>query len=214
MVGHEELTASGDVIGTLRYLAPESLRGITDGRSDVYSLGLTLYEMLTLSPPFGQLSPSELLHKVSDGQPARPRTLDPAIPRDLETIVLKATARDLKDRYPTAQALANDLDCFLHDRPIQARRASVVERAWRWSRRNRATAALIALASGLLLLTAIAGWTGYAISNAALERERVGLAQKTAISRCSTTSCQACSTRSFPRNPSRPATRSSRSPSP
>ena len=105
MVGHEELTASGDVIGTLRYLAPESLRGISEGRSDVYSLGLTLYEMLTLRVrPYGDLSPSELLHKVSDGQPVRPRNLDPAIPRDLETIVLKATARDLKDRYPTAHA--------------------------------------------------------------------------------------------------------------
>ena len=178
IVGHEELTASGDVIGTLRYLAPESLRGVADGRGDVYSLGLTLYEMLTLSPPFGMLSPSELLHKVSDGQPTRPRTLDPSIPRDLETIVLKATARDLKDRYSSAHLLATDLDCFLSDRPIQARRVSLIERAWRWSRRNRMTAVLLALAVGSLMLTAIAGWTGYAISYAALERERLSLAQK------------------------------------
>ena len=178
IVGHEELTASGDVIGTLRYLAPESLRGVADGRGDIYSLGLTLYEMLTLSPPFGILSPSELLHQVSDGQPTRPRNLDPSIPRDLETIVLKATARDLKDRYPTALALAADLDCFLRDRPIQARRANLIERAWRWSRRNRLTAVLLAMAASSLVLTAIAGWAGYAISNAALERERVSLSQK------------------------------------
>ena len=178
IVGHEELTASGDVIGTLRYLAPESLRGVADGRGDIYSLGLTLYEMLTLNPPFGMLSPSELLHKVSEGQPTRPRTLDPSIPRDLETIVLKATARDLKDRYPTAHALASDLDCFLRDRPIQARRVNLAERAWRWSRRNKMTAVLLAMATALLVLTAVAGWTGYVISNAALESERISLAQK------------------------------------
>ena len=173
MVGHDELTASGDVIGTLRYLAPESLRGISEGRSDVYSLGLTLYEMLTLRPPFGDLTPSELLHRVSDGRPVRPRQLEPSIPRDLETIVLKATARDLKDRYPTAQALADDLRAFLDDRPIQARRANFVERTWRWSRRNRMTAALATLAACSISTAAIAGWTGYAIKKHALEAETV-----------------------------------------
>ncbi len=172
MVGHEELTASGDVIGTLRYLAPESLRGISEGRSDVYSLGLTLYELLTLSPPYGDLSPSELLHKVSDGQPVRPRNLDPAIPRDLETIVLKATARDLKDRYLTAQALASDLECFLHDRPIQARRATLFERAWRWSRRNRGIAALAALFLASLIMMAVVGWTGYLFSSLAFQEAK------------------------------------------
>src|SRR5262249_1712199 len=80
LTGQDDLTASGDVIGTLRYLAPEALRGATDNRSDVYSLGLTLYELLTLNPPFGELSPSELLRHVSEGQPTRPRRLDPAIP--------------------------------------------------------------------------------------------------------------------------------------
>ena len=72
LTGHDDLTASGDVIGTLRYLAPESLRGETDARSDVYSLGLTLYELLTLAPPFGELTPSELLRHVSEGQPTAP----------------------------------------------------------------------------------------------------------------------------------------------
>ena len=172
MVGHDELTASGDVIGTLRYLAPESLRGISDGRGDVYSLGLTLYEMLTLAAPFGDLSPSELLHRVGAGSPARPRQVDPGIPRDLETIVLKATAREPADRYATAGALAFDLQCFLNDRPILARRATFPERAWRWSRRNRGTAALLALAATSLLLAAVAGWAGYVARGAALAREQ------------------------------------------
>ena len=175
MVGHDELTASGDVIGTLRYLAPETLRGISEARGDVYSLGLTLYEMLTLRPPFGDLTPSELLHRVSEGRPVRPREVDSTIPRDLETIVLKATARDLKDRYATAGALARDLDCFLNDRPIHARQITFMERAWRWSRRNRTTAALTALAAVSITLAAVAGWTGYVIENRAGEKQKENL---------------------------------------
>ena len=179
LVGHEELTASGDVIGTLRYLAPESLRGISEARSDVYSLGLTLYEMITLNPPFGDLTPSELLHRVSEGQPVRPRQVDPTIPRDLETIVLKATARDLKDRYASAGALAVDLQRFLDDRPILARRAGLVERGWRWSRRNRTVAALSALAAASLVLATVVGWVGYVRTNEALRRESVNLVAAT-----------------------------------
>ena len=122
LTGHDDLTASGDVIGTLRYLAPEALRGETDARSDVYSLGTTLYELLTLTPPFGELSPSELLRHVSEGELPRPRRLDPSIPPDLETIVLKAIAREPRHRYATAAELADDLKSFLEDRPIRARR--------------------------------------------------------------------------------------------
>ena len=168
MLGFEDLTASGDVIGTLRYLAPESLRGVSDGRSDVYSLGLTLYEMLTLEAPFGDLTPSELLQKVSEGQPTKPRQVDPSIPLDLETIVLKATARDLNDRYGSARDLAVDLGRFIDDRPILARRANWVERSVRWSRRNRTVAALSAIATGCLILATIVGWVGYVNTNAAL----------------------------------------------
>ncbi len=102
LAGQDDLTASGDVIGTLRYLAPEGLRGEASPRSDVYGLGLTLYELLTLSPPFGVLSPSELLRHVGEMQPTRPRQLDPSIPRDLETIVLKAIAKEPGHRYESA----------------------------------------------------------------------------------------------------------------
>jgi tetratricopeptide (TPR) repeat protein/tRNA A-37 threonylcarbamoyl transferase component Bud32 len=171
LIGQDDLTASGDVIGTLRYLAPETLRGETEFRSDVYSLGLTLYEMLTLSPPFGDLSASELLRSVSESRPTLPRRLDPSIPRDLETIVLKAIAREPRHRYATARALANDLACFLEDRPIRARRATSVEQIWRWSRRNRATAAMTAAAIGALVLAAIVGWVGYMSTIRALEEE-------------------------------------------
>jgi tetratricopeptide (TPR) repeat protein/tRNA A-37 threonylcarbamoyl transferase component Bud32 len=168
LTGHDDLTASGDVVGTLRYLAPEALQGESDCRSDVYSLGLTLYELLTLSPPFGESSPSELLRRVSEGRPVRPRKLDPAIPGDLETIVLKAIAREPEHRYASAGALADDLTCFLEDRPIRARRATVFERAWRWSRRNRTTAALLVLAAGSLVVAAAAGWTGFVSTRRAL----------------------------------------------
>ncbi|MDB5352346.1 MAG: protein kinase family protein [Planctomycetota bacterium] len=173
LAGLEDLTASGDVIGTLRYLAPEALRGETGPRSDVYSLGLTLYELLTLSAPFGDLTPSELLRQVGEGQLPRPRRLDPTIPGDLETIVLKATAREPDHRYATAGALADDLRCFLEDRPIQARRATAVERAWRWSRRNRLTAALFATAAASVMFAAVVGWVGYASTKTALSGESI-----------------------------------------
>jgi tetratricopeptide (TPR) repeat protein len=171
LAGEDDLTASGDVIGTLRYLAPEALKGQTDERSDVYSLGLTLYEMLTLSPPYGTLSPGELVRHVTEVRPIRPRKLDPALPRDLETIVLKAIAFEPAHRYATAAALAEDLNRYLDDMPIRARRATAIERVWRWSRRNRTIAALTAIATGSLVLAAVVGWVGYASTNRALEGE-------------------------------------------
>ena len=158
------------MIGTLRYLAPEALRGQTDHRSDLYSLGLTLYELLTLQAPFGDLSPSELLRCVTEEQPARPRTLDRNIPLDLETIILKATAREPGDRYATAAALADDLRAFLDDRPIRARRATPVERLARWCRRNKWVAAMTAVAAVSLLTAAIGGWVMYAARTRALDR--------------------------------------------
>jgi eukaryotic-like serine/threonine-protein kinase len=178
LTGHDDLTSTGDVIGTLRYLAPEALGGQTGPQNDIYSLGLTLYELITLSAPFGDLSPSELLRQVSEGQPASPRMLDPTIPRDLETIILKAIAREPGHRYATAGALAEDLRCFLDDRPIRARRATALERLWRWRRRNQATAALMATAAGALFLAAIVGWAGYVSTRQALKRsdENVALA--------------------------------------
>ena len=142
-----DVTRTGDVIGTLQYMAPEGLRSLSDARSDVYALGLTLYELLTLRPAFSESSPAALMRQVADGGLAQPRRINPHIPRDLETIILKATARDPASRYATAGELAEDLENFIHDRPVVARRASTPERVWRWCRRNRAVSVLAALAA-------------------------------------------------------------------
>jgi WD40 repeat protein len=151
----EELTNPGDVVGTLCYLAPERLRGKGDTRSDVYGLGITLYELLTLRAAFAESDRALLMERIRRTEPPRLRKLDRRIPNDLETIVLKAIAKDPADRYATAEALAEDLRRFLADRPIQARRTPVLERSWRWCRRNPTAAALVCAV--LLLLVALAG---------------------------------------------------------
>ena len=138
----DNVTQTGGLVGTLRYMAPEQFFGQFDARSDVYSLGLTLYEFLTLRAAFEGASRSSIIQKITHGEPIRPRKLNPAIPRDLETIVLKAIARDPGHRYQSAGEMARDLQCYLEDRPIRARRASALEKVWRWSRRNRVVAAL------------------------------------------------------------------------
>jgi tRNA A-37 threonylcarbamoyl transferase component Bud32 len=165
------LTSTGDLVGTLQYLAPESLHGQSDARSDVYSLGLTLYELLTRTPPFPESNPARLLQQVSSNEPVRPRKLNPALPRDLETILLKAIAREPARRYQTAGALADDLRCFLDDRPIQARRISAAEQLLRWYRHNRMVAALLA-ALVIVFLTGFVGviWK-WREAESALKRE-------------------------------------------
>jgi eukaryotic-like serine/threonine-protein kinase len=139
-----DLTRTGDIVGTIRYMAPERFRGVSDLRSDVYSLGMTLYELLTLGPAFVGADREHLIHQITHNDPRRPRRLNPEVPRDLETIVLKAIDRDPSHRYQTAGRLADDLQRFLDDRPIQARRSPVSEQAWRWCRRNPAVASLAA----------------------------------------------------------------------
>ncbi|MDR3638692.1 MAG: protein kinase [Isosphaeraceae bacterium] len=156
-----ELTTQGDVVGTLRYMAPERFRGRADRRSDVYGLGLTLYEMLTLQSPFGTGDRARLTERILQSEPPRPRRVDPRIPRDLETIVLKAIAKEPGRRYDNASALADDLRRFLSDRPIHARRTPPWEHGWRFCRRNPALAISGALVVSLLSLILIvwARWT-------------------------------------------------------
>ncbi|MHB1561924.1 MAG: protein kinase domain-containing protein [Isosphaeraceae bacterium] len=170
LMGRDDLTNSGDVVGTLRYLAPEALRGEADHRGDIYSLGLTLYELLTLQLPFGERSPSELLRCVTEEQPIRPRKVDSSIPRDLETIILKATAREPGHRYATAGALADDLRWFIEGRPILARRTSPPERLVRWCRRNKGLAAALGVAAVGFLFALIATLVGYVTTSRALDR--------------------------------------------
>jgi WD40 repeat protein/Flp pilus assembly protein TadD len=150
-VDGEDLTHTGDIVGTLRYMAPERFDGRSDVRSDLYSLGLTLYELLVQQPAFGETDRSKLIHQVTTQEPVRPRKIDPAIPRDLETIVLKTIARDPAHRYAQPADLASDLQRFLEDRPIQARRTGPAERLARWCRRNPRVAGLTATVAFLLL---------------------------------------------------------------
>jgi serine/threonine protein kinase len=134
------LTVSGDLLGTLRYMSPEQAmgrRGVVDGRTDVYSLGVTLYELLTLAPAFDGRDRAEVLRRIAGEEPAPPRQLNPAVPRDLETIVQKAIAKEPAARYATAQDLADDLRRFLEHRLIRARRPTLIQRLAKWSRRHR-----------------------------------------------------------------------------
>lgn len=159
-VGSDRLTRTGDVFGTLRYMAPEQFDGATDHRSDIYSLGLTLYELLTLQPAFGEARQGRLIHQKTQGLLARPRSCNPAIPRDLETIVLKACATRPADRYQSAAELGADLRRFSDDRPVAARPAGPVERLWRWCRRNPAIALSSGMAIALLITTAVVAVVG------------------------------------------------------
>jgi len=190
----EDLTRTGDVSGTLQYLAPERFQGQTDPRSDLYSLGLTLYELLTLRPAFDEPDRQQMIHRILEGLPVAPRKRNPAIPRDLETIVLKATARDPGHRYPTVAALADDLKRYLEDRPILARRASLAERGWRWCRRNPVVAGLASTVAVLLLVVTVLATAGYfqtrqanvavrkALDGERQEREKAQATSKLALS--------------------------------
>jgi serine/threonine protein kinase/WD40 repeat protein len=146
------LTTTGDVVGTLRYMAPERFQGEGDERADVYALGLTLYELLVLRPAFEARDRLRLIDRIQNEEPARPRVLDARIPRDLETIVLKAMHKEAAQRYQTAEEMAEDLRRFLADEPIRARRTSGLARLRLWGRRHPALAGLVLL----LVLMAIA----------------------------------------------------------
>jgi WD40 repeat protein len=178
----DHLTETGDVIGTVRYMAPEAFAGPGDARGDVYGLGLTLYELLTLRPAFEEKDRRRLLDNIMDGTLSPPRKVNPAVPRDLETVVLKAIARDPAQRYATAADLAEDLRRFLADRPIRARRVSLREQVWRWCRRNPALALLSASVALLVVTVAIvssvaAVWLGHERGKA-LEHQKEAEAAK------------------------------------
>ncbi|MFI5461616.1 MAG: WD40 repeat domain-containing serine/threonine protein kinase, partial [Isosphaerales bacterium] len=151
----EGLTQSGDILGTIRYMAPERFRGEGDARADVYALGLTLYELLTLRSGFDSTDRLKLIEQIKTEEPERPRAVDARIPRDLETIVLKAIEKDPKARYQSAEAMGEDLGRFLADEPIRARQVSTAERYWRWSRRNPGIALLGGVLTAVLLLATV-----------------------------------------------------------
>ena len=169
------LTRSGDIVGTLQYMPPEHLGGVYDVRSEVFALGVTLYELLALCSPFGARTRGDLMERVRDQRFVPLERACPDAPRDLVVIIAKAMARDPRDRYESAQALQRDLQAFLEDRPIVARRLSMVSRARRWCRRNRMLAGAIAVAMLASLVAAVTGWTSYVATQGALElAEREG----------------------------------------
>jgi serine/threonine protein kinase/Flp pilus assembly protein TadD len=152
-------TSSGAVVGTAQYMPPEQARGHIrqiGPLSDVYALGAVLYETLTGRPPFQAATVYDTLALVVSAEPPPPSRLQPAVPRDLETICLKCLQKEPAKRYASALALAEDLDRFLADRPILARRTPPWERAIKWIRRRPAVAALLlSIAATLALLVAV-----------------------------------------------------------
>ncbi|WP_442510945.1 serine/threonine protein kinase [Novipirellula sp. SH528] len=149
------LTRTGDPMGTLRYMSPEQAAGRRDEldhRTDIYSLGVTLYELLTLRPAIEGDGYREMLNNVALHDPPSPKSLEPTLPTELDTIVRKAIAKVPGDRYASAGALAEDLQAWLDDKPIAAKPPTVWERATKWRRRN---SGLVAVASGMLLLATL-----------------------------------------------------------
>lgn len=151
------ITRTGDVVGTMRYMSPEQATGdgaLVDARSDVYSLGVTLYELLTLQPAFRAEDGAALMREIDLHQPVRPRKLQPHLPADLETVVLKAMAHARDDRYRTARELADDLQRVLDGRPTQARPPSLADQWAGWARRHRRVVLALA-AMGLLAVVGL-----------------------------------------------------------
>jgi tetratricopeptide (TPR) repeat protein len=168
-----DLTMTGDLLGTLRYMSPEQAlakHGLVDHRTDVYSLGATLYELLTLRPAMDGADKQEILRKIAFEEPRPPRSLDRTIPAELETIALKALAKEPADRYATAAELASDLRRWLDDLTIKARPPGLQQRVAKWARRHPGVTATAAISGALVLGLATAG---LALNNALMKQERM-----------------------------------------
>ncbi len=157
------MTMTGDVLGTLRYMAPEQAlakRIVVDQRADIYSLGATLYELLTLRPVFDGVSREELFKQLTFEEPKPLSYFQPGVSTDLETIVLKAISKSPDERYATAAELADDLRAFQESRPIKAKPISIWQRSQKWAMRHQT----LVVASAIVLLVAVFALTGSTIA--------------------------------------------------
>jgi eukaryotic-like serine/threonine-protein kinase len=161
-----DLSQSRELAGTLRYMPPERFRGTSDRRGDVYSLGATLYELLALRPAFDETDQVRLIERIRNDPPPPPRHLEEKIPRDLETVVLKALAKDPADRFGSA----GELRRFVEGRPIRSRPVSAGEQFWRWCKREPWLAgANIAAALLMIVLAAVSTAAAFVFRNQAQE---------------------------------------------
>lgn len=165
----DQISQTGDIVGTLRYMAPEQASGQASELSDIYSLGITLYELLTLQSAFDSKSAKSRFR--ADETPASPRSINPDIPKDIETIVMKAIDNDPLARYENAEMMARDLESFVNDAPISARRASPLERFGRWHRKNWKLATACEIAAALLVLLVASLAYGYIYYQSLSKRE-------------------------------------------
>jgi len=166
-------TQVDSLLGTPRYMSPEQARpGPLDGRTDVYGLGATLYELATLRPPHDGQTAAELFEQIGHREVPAPRRLDPRVPRDLETIILKCLATRPADRYAGATELADDLGRFLAHEPVRARRIGPIGRAWRFARRHPSLTAVSTSAAALVLTVAAVAYVRVARERDAAELSR------------------------------------------
>lgn len=161
------LSMAGAILGTPRYMSPEqasAAKNPIDHRTDIYSLGATLYELATGRPLFEADSAHAVISQILTAEPAAPRQVRPSLPRDLETIILKCLAKGAEQRYATAQALADDLRAFVEGRAIRARRATLAEQAARWlkqQRRSVGVAAATVAATLFVLVSSLVAWQAH-----------------------------------------------------
>jgi hypothetical protein len=188
-IGDEgNLTRTGDMVGTLRYASPEQIlaqRGLVDQRTDIYSLGATLYELLTLRPVFHEEDRKQLLKQITDADPQMLRKIDSSIPSELEMIVLKCLEKEPADRYATAGEMAADLKHYLAYEPLVVRRAGLFERLVKWSRRHQpwVLAILATTTLATLFLAGSTAWVVHERDQTARERETAGTQRALATAR-------------------------------